>query len=281
MFHFTDDLLIGIEEIDNEHRHLFDMLEELRGLLEDEYFADKYDQVKKLIEELAEYADAHLAHEEAYMERIRDPELISQRAQHENFRNKIQDFMFRDISSEEQQQEALVELQEYTTRWLYHHIVGSDMMIGKNKPLEEWMVLENPCEFSDSYRTGITLIDEEHQVLFDIIGDIDRIVKSYSVSDQYDELQTIFARLIDYTSEHFADEEEYMESIAYEGLADERRAHEGFVNKLKSIQANPDKIDGNPQEYVSRLVEFLLRWLVTHILYLDKKIPKVAEADRK
>ena len=111
MFHFTDDLLIGIEEIDNEHRHLFDMLEELRGLLEDEYFADKYDQIKKLIEELAEYADAHLAHEEAYMERIRDPELISQRAQHENFRNKIQDFMFRDISSEEMQQEALAELQ--------------------------------------------------------------------------------------------------------------------------------------------------------------------------
>ena len=189
--------------------------------------------------------------------------------------------MFRDISSEEQQQEALSELQEYTTRWLYHHILGSDMMIGKNKPLEEWMMLENPCEFSDSYRTGITLIDEEHQVLFDIIGDIDRIVKSYSVSDQYDELQTIFARLIDYTSEHFADEEEYMESIGYEGLAVERRAHEGFVNKLKTIQANPDKIDGNPQKYVEHLVEFLLRWLVTHILHLDKKIPKVTEADRK
>ncbi len=281
MFHFTDDLLTGIEEIDNEHRHLFEMLEELKGLLEDEQFADKYDQVKAMIEELAEYADSHLEHEEAHMERIRDPELISQRAQHDNFRNKIQDFMFRDISSEEQQQEALSELQEYTTRWLYHHILGSDMMIGKNKPLEEWMMLENPCEFSDSYRTGITLIDEEHQVLFDIIGDINRIVKSYSVSDQYDELQTIFARLIDYTSEHFADEEEYMESIGYEGLAVERRAHEGFVNKLKTIQANPDKIDGNPQEYVERLVEFLLRWLVTHILYLDKKISKVTEADRK
>lgn len=280
MFEFTDDLLTGISAIDHEHKWLFTLLEKIRVMLEDEYLKDRYDQIKEVFEELADYADKHMAHEEAYMEKIRDPELISQRAQHMNFRNKIQEFMFRDISEEEDQHKALEELSLYMVRWLYHHIIGSDLMIGKLQPLEEWMVLENPCEFTDAYLTGIQLVDDEHRELFRIINDINKIVRDYSVADQYDALQVIFARLIDYTEEHFRDEEEYMESIRYEGLAVERRAHEGFVNKLKSIQSNPDKIDEDPQKYMERLVEFLLRWLVLHILYLDKKIPKLEDVEQ-
>ena len=30
-----------------------------------------------------------------------------------------------------------------------------------------------------------------------------------------------------------------------------------------------------PQEYMQSLVEFLLGWLINHILYTDKKIPTV------
>ena len=143
------------------------------------------------------------------------------------------------------------------------------------------MVLENPCEFTDAYLTGIQLIDDEHRELFRIINDINKIVRDYSVADQYDELTVIFARLINYTEEHFRDEEEYMESIQYEGLAVERHAHEGFVNKLKSIQMSPEKIDEDPQKYMESLIEFLLRWLVLHILYLDKKIPKLEDVEQQ
>ena len=34
-----------------------------------------------------------------------------------------------------------------------------------------------------------------------------------------------------------------------------------------------EDIDQNPQEYLQKLLEFLLGWLVNHILYTDKKIP--------
>ena len=81
----------------------------------------------------------------------------------------------------------------------------------------------------------------------------------------------IVGELKDYTVKHFGDEEEYMESIGYEGLEAQKAAHMAFVDKLNSI--NYDNMDDNQQEYLNDLVEFLLNWLSTHILKMDKRIP--------
>lgn len=271
MFHFTDDCIIGIEQIDNEHRYLFSLIEKGMTLLHNEYLADRYEKVKELLDELDSYAETHFAHEEAYMEQIRDPELIRQRMQHTIFRDKVRDFMFHDIESEDNQQQVLEDLMEFLARWLYHHILGSDIMIGKLPPLEEWMIRDNPCEFTDDYLTGILLIDEEHRQLFAIVDKAYHLVKSCSVADSYDEIIEIINELKDYTVRHFSDEEEYMESIHYEGLDAQKNAHAAFVAKLESL--NFLQIDENPQKYMEGLIEFLLGWLVNHILYADKKIP--------
>ena len=43
------------------------------------------------------------------------------------------------------------DLVTFLAKWLYSHILGSDIMIGKLPPLEEWMIKENYfaviCEF--------------------------------------------------------------------------------------------------------------------------------------
>ncbi len=62
-----------------------------------------------------------------------------------------------------------------------------------------------------------------------------------------------------------------MESIHYEGLEAQRRAHDAFIQKLENIDLS--EIDENPQESLQQLLEFLLGWLVNHILHTDKKIP--------
>lgn len=276
MFHFTDDCIIGIEQLDNEHRHLFSLIEKGHDLSHGEYLSDRYENLKELLEELEDYANQHFAHEEAYMEQIRDPELIRQRIQHTLFRDKIRDFMFMDINDDSEQQRVLEDLMNFMAKWLYHHIIGSDIMIGKLPPLEEWMVRENPCEFTDEYLTGILLIDEEHRELFRIVERAYHIVKAYSVPDSYDEITQILGELKDYTREHFHDEEEYMESIHYEGLEAQKRAHASFVDKLDSI--NLMEVDTDPQRCMESLIEFLLGWLVQHILYTDKKIPNKTES---
>ena len=62
-----------------------------------------------------------------------------------------------------------------------------------------------------------------------------------------------------------------MESIHYEGLEAQKRAHAAFIDKVEGI--NMDEIDQNPQEYLESLMEFLLGWLINHILHSDKEIP--------
>ncbi|MEZ3477228.1 MAG: hemerythrin family protein [Lachnospiraceae bacterium] len=271
VFEFTQDCITGIDTIDEEHRNLFALLSKAYNLASTEYHSDYYQELKNMLEELDEYAETHFTHEEEYMTQIRDPELIRQRAQHTFFRDKIREYEFVNIDHEEEQQRVLTELVRFLAKWLYRHILSSDILIGKLPPLEEWMIRENPCEFTDDYLTGIALVDAEHKELFRIVDKANQLVKSFDELSGYDSIIEILNELKEYTKEHFSDEEEYMESIQYEGLSAQKRAHEAFIDKLENIDLA--QIDANPQEYLQELLEFLLGWLINHILYTDKKIP--------
>lgn len=273
IFEFTKDCVTGIDTIDNEHRNLFALLSKAYNLASMEYHSDYYQEVKNILEELDDYAETHFAHEEDYMTQLRDPEIIRQRSQHAFFRDKIREYEFVNIDDEGEQQRVLTELVRFLAKWLYRHILSSDIMIGKLPPLEEWMIRENPCEFTDDYLTGIALVDAEHKELFRIVDKANQLVKSFDSLSGYDNIMQILNELKEYTKEHFSDEEEYMETIHYEGLSAQKRAHEAFIDKLENIDLN--QVDQNPQEYLQELLEFLLGWLINHILYTDKKIPCV------
>lgn len=271
MFEFTADCLIGVEQVDEEHRHLFELMGSIMDMLHNGYLPDRYDDIKGLLKELESYAEQHFEHEEAYMEKIRDPELILQRSQHMVFRNKVRDWGFMDIDDVDEQVRILEEMMLFLAEWLYQHIIGSDIMIGKLPPLEEWMMRENPCEFTDEYCIGIQLLDDEHRELFRIMDQANRLVKEGVDRSSCDEIMDIIHELKTYTEYHFADEEEYMESIHYEGLEAQRRAHRAFIGKVSTIQR--EDIEQQPQQYMQSLMEFLLGWLINHILHTDKKIP--------
>jgi hemerythrin len=271
MFQFTDDCLTGIETIDNEHRTLFDLINKAAALLEDDYKEDYFKDINAILDELQVYADFHFKHEEAEMVKLRDPELISQRSQHAYFRDKVHEFEFSKIEEPEEQKRLLTDMVNFLAKWLYHHILSSDILIGKLPPLEEWMIKENPYEFTDEYLTGISLIDEEHKELFRIIERVDHLTKNMNDVSGFDNIMLVIQQLSDYTKKHFRDEEEYMADIGYDGLAAQKRAHESFVERLENLDIQA--FDDNPKEELQSLLEFLLGWLINHILYSDKKIP--------
>jgi hemerythrin len=271
MFEFTEDCLIGIEEIDNEHRHLFELINRGVELLEYHGEGDSYDEIRALIAELEEYAEVHFEHEEQYMEQIKDPGLVSQRVQHGIFKSRVCNWTFADKDTSQEQKELLEEMMNYMVKWLYNHIIGSDMMIGKLQPVEEWKLKENPCEFTDEYLTGLDFIDNEHRELFRIIKQADELVRLGVIEDDLEEIRGILDELESYTKNHFSDEERYMRSIKYDGLAAQKRAHEAFIEKLEMLDY--DKVKENPQETMEHLIEFLTKWLINHIMHMDKKIP--------
>ncbi|MGN0483989.1 MAG: bacteriohemerythrin [Lachnospiraceae bacterium] len=271
MFEFTDDCKIGIDLLDEEHKYLFQLLNDAHILLTEYEQHDYYEDLKNIFEKLDMYAEQHFSHEEAYMEKICDPELILQRSQHAFFRDQILMLDLKNIDEKPEQLDVLDHLVTFLAKWLYRHILGSDILIGKLPPLEKWMLKENPCEFTDEYLIGIDLIDREHEELFHIIGETEELLRSFQPATGYDKIMDLLAQLTAYTKEHFQDEEEYMEQIHYKNLPAQKRAHEAFIGKLEDIDRN--ELEHAPEENLHELLEFLLGWLINHILNTDKKIP--------
>lgn len=265
MFTFTKDCFIGIPEIDEEHKRLFELIADTDAALKGS--DDPISNAVLLINELKHYAASHFAHEEAYMKRINDPELPRQQREHTAFIDKVNSYSFSGIT-EESAKTVMLELLEYLSRWLMGHILGSDILIGQFKAAKKVSV---PV-FDESFQTGISFIDEEHKTLFDIIGKVHTTIEAELLHDKFDAILDILDELKQYTCVHFADEENYMREIGYEGLPKQQLLHQHFIDKLNELDLND--VDDNQEAYLYDFLEFLQNWLITHILKVDKLIPQ-------
>ena len=68
-------------------------------------------------------------------------------------------------------------------------------------------------EMKPEYYIGIDMIDEEHKQLFKYADEAYELLHDEFTPDKYDKMDIILEKLRDYTVKHFADEEQYMESI--------------------------------------------------------------------
>lgn len=271
MYKFTDDCLIGIHHIDEEHRYLFQLVEETQSLLENQFINDKYDRICHMIERLEGYVDQHFRHEEEYMDRIHHPELELQKKQHLEFSVKVTHTGL--VAGGKDQQEILGELLTYLITWLYRHVIGYDLMIGKMKPLEIWR--KTPLEFTDKYKTGIILIDEEHKHLFDVMSKIHDVVVDENYPNRHDTIVALLKQIRESSEEHFQDEEEYMERIHYEGLNAQKMAHESFLERMDSIDMS--LLESDEDDHLSEILAFLVEWVVNHILFMDRKLSQTIQ----
>lgn len=129
MYEMKDEYLTGIEEIDNEHRRLFEIAEETYVLRNEEFIVDKYDQVREILRELRDYTIMHFEHEEAYMESINYKKMFTQKVQHNEFREKIEGW---DLDSIDETSDAMIdEILDFLTSWLISHILENDKQIAE------------------------------------------------------------------------------------------------------------------------------------------------------
>lgn len=121
--------MIGIAEIDEEHKNLFETLHDTMDYLD--CGGSAIQACKHLTDKLNEYACTHFVHEEAYMEQIGDLQLPRQKQEHAQFKEIIESYQLTGLD-EERSQQVIIELLTFISQWLYHHIRNSDTMIGKN-----------------------------------------------------------------------------------------------------------------------------------------------------
>ncbi len=129
MYEMKDEYLTGIEMIDNEHRRLFEIAEETYQVRRNEFLVDKYDQVKHVLKELRDYTLMHFDHEEEYMESINYNQMFIQKVQHDEFREKIEDWDLDNL--DENSDDMIDEILEFLTNWLIDHILENDMQIAE------------------------------------------------------------------------------------------------------------------------------------------------------
>ena len=129
-------------------------------------------------------------------------------------------------------------------------------------------------EMKKEYFTGIELIDEEHKQLFSYADQIYQLLHAEFVPDKYDNILEILDKLREYTKQHFADEEAYMESIHYKKIFSQKIQHQAFIEKLDSIDLDNISEVENQDETIGEMLTFVTDWLTSHILELDTQIGK-------
>ena len=124
------------------------------------------------------------------------------------------------------------------------------------------------------YYTGINMIDEEHKQLFKYADEAYELLHDEFIPDKYDRIDAILEKLRDYTVKHFADEEQYMESINYKKIFTQKIQHQEFIQKLDEfMEQHNDEVE-DQDEQITGILKYLTEWLVNHILYVDGEIPK-------
>jgi hemerythrin len=129
MYVFKDEFRTGIENIDLEHQKLFEIADRAYVTLMDDFIPDKYDYILKILKELTDYAVFHFEHEEEYMMSMRYKKLISHKAEHVEFLDKVSGYQLNDI--DENQKSVILELLDFLNDWLIHHILENDKLISE------------------------------------------------------------------------------------------------------------------------------------------------------
>lgn len=83
LFDFQAEFLLGIAEIDAEHRMLVDLLNETHALISS---GQREAARQRFVETLSTYVDQHFTNEEAFMQQIGFPGIEDHRKIHENFK---------------------------------------------------------------------------------------------------------------------------------------------------------------------------------------------------
>ncbi|MBH1939277.1 hemerythrin family protein [Mobilitalea sibirica] len=129
MYRFKDEFKTGIEQVDLEHKRLFEIADKAYETMVDEYISDKYDYIVEILNELKEYAQTHFKHEEEYMLSIKYRKFFAQKMEHDSFIEKLEGYDLQTV--DENQKEVILELLDFLNDWLVHHILESDKLIGQ------------------------------------------------------------------------------------------------------------------------------------------------------
>lgn len=126
--------------------------------------------------------------------------------------------------------------------------------------------------WTEALDLGVDSLDEQHHMLADLINElIGRIEKGEHKQGVLDAIQGMKA----YAEYHFEEEERLMVRSGYAGLAEHRREHRLFADRVAAF--NPGSLT-HEREDAEETLRFLHEWFVDHTQDSDRRFVEAAPA---
>ena len=123
---WKDDYSVGIEEIDNDHKKLINLLNQVNTAY-DYAMSESYE--KEALNDLVNYTKYHFEREEKMMEDNEYPDLKAHKLQHRKMIEQVNQFVER---YNNEGHECLHIISDFLTQWLINHINGTDKAYSKH-----------------------------------------------------------------------------------------------------------------------------------------------------
>lgn len=137
-------------------------------------------------------------------------------------------------------------------------------------------------ELPEALRTGIRVVDLQHSELLALLETF-KALKLVITRPEYADLTSrqgplnqteakwleSFDGLVEYAEYHFVTEESFFDTFNYPESASHKREHRLFAEKIKAFQEL--RASKSVLEYQEALIDFLEKWIITHIQKSDMR----------
>ncbi len=120
-------------------------------------------------------------------------------------------------------------------------------------------------EWNPRYEVGVSVLDEQHRGLFDLVN---KLHEGLGAGPESEMMSQVFDELRDYVNMHFSDEENLMKKHGFEGLEAHCSEHEVFTSKMDRYRIS---FQGGDSEASEKVLEYLRRWLISHVTGTDRE----------
>jgi len=125
MIKWNDKFSVNVAEIDNQHKQLFSLAENISSILAVNDGYDHYDEIMDTFHELKRYTLYHFDYEEKLMKNLAYTDFQIHKQEHDNFINEI--VKLEKINVENEQKLVMTNILSFILDWISGHILKSDM----------------------------------------------------------------------------------------------------------------------------------------------------------
>jgi len=124
LIEWKDEYNINVEDIDKQHQFLFNQLNSIEGIGEDEA---GYKKLGEVIKSMVEYTQYHFTEEEKLMDQINFSEYEQHKVLHKNLVKQVVGVLIRLKKGKEVNRDDMI---KFLSSWLIEHIEREDAKIG-------------------------------------------------------------------------------------------------------------------------------------------------------